>query len=105
MDALGELIEREPETDAVRRGVGELAEAVEKAEGVEDGGVDAHAHRGVARLDALQGGAARERAVRDDASGQAAAAAGVADVATELAQGAADGGGGAVGSGHGVSFV
>lgn len=105
MNALGQLIQGEPKTDGIRRGVGELAEAVEETEGVEHGGVDAHAHGGIAGLDALQGGSAGERAIGDDASGQAAAPPGVADVTTELAQGAANGGRRTVGSGHGVIFV
>lgn len=69
MNALGQLIQGEPETDGVRGGVGELVEAVEETEGVEDGGVDAHAHGGIARFHALQGGSTGERAIGDDASG------------------------------------
>ena len=105
VNTLGELVEGKPEPDGVRGRVGQLPEAVEEAEGVEDGGVDAHAHAGIAGLHALEGGTTGEGAIRDDARGKPATAACVADVYPELLQGTADGGRGTMGRGHSDIFI
>ena len=72
--------------DAIAADIGNLAQAVEQAERLKDGGVDADADIGVAGFDLLQGRSGREGALGHDRHGETAAAAGVADIRAELSQ-------------------
>lgn len=100
MDALGQLGTGESPPDAIVADVGNLAQAVEETERLENTGIDADADVGVAGFDSLEGGAGREGAFRHNRHGQPAAAAGVMDVRAQLAQGAPHSGGRIVRSRH-----
>ena len=74
--------------DAIAADIGNPAQAVEQAERLKHGGVDADADIGVAGFDLLQGRAGREGALGDDRHGETTVASGVTDIRAELAQGA-----------------
>ena len=78
--------------DAIAADIGNLAQTVEQAERLKDGGVDADADIGVAGFDLLQGRAGREGALGHDRHGETTATTGVAEIRAELAQGAFDSG-------------
>ena len=96
----GQLGAGEGLPDTVIADVGNLAQAVEQAERLQDTGVDADADMGVAGFDPLEGGAGREGAFRHDRHGQPPAATGITDVRSKFAQGSPDGGGRIVRSRH-----
>lgn len=95
-DALGELGARQGLAHAVAADVGDLAQPLEQAKRVQDGGIDAHADIGVARFDLLEGRAGCERAFRHDGHGQSPPSTSIMDICTELAQDAPHGGRGMV---------
>ena len=74
--------------DAIAADIGNLAQTVEQAERLKDGGVDADADIGVAGFDLLQGRAGREGALGHDRHGEPPPPPGVADIRAKLAQGA-----------------
>jgi hypothetical protein len=69
-DAFRQLRAGQGLADAVAADVGDLAQAVEQAKRLQDGGVDADADIGIARFDLLQGRAGREGAFGHDGHGQ-----------------------------------
>jgi hypothetical protein len=87
-------------TDAVAADVCKLTKALGQAEGMKHCAIDANADRRVAFLNSLQGGARRKGSLGHQRHWQAAAAAGVAQVCTQLVQLAADAGGREVGCRH-----
>lgn len=97
MDVLGEFGAGERLADAVVADVGDLDQAIEQAERLENAGIDADADIGVAGFDSLQRRAGREGALGDDGHRQPPTTSGVMDVRAELAQGPPNGGRGIVG--------
>lgn len=91
MDVLGQIGAGQRLPDAVVADVGDSAQAVEEAEGLQDAGIDADADIGVAGFDPLQRRARREGALSHDSHRQSAPAACIVNVRAELAQGAPDG--------------
>jgi hypothetical protein len=62
-----------------------LTETVQKAECLQDGGINANAHAGISCLHSLQRGPRGEGAFSDDGHGQPTPPAGVVDIGAELA--------------------
>lgn len=92
---LGQLGAGERPADAIVADVGDLDQAVEQAERLQNAGIDAHA--GVAGFDSLQRRAGREGALGDDGHRQPPTPPSIVDVRAELAQGPPNGGRGIVG--------
>ena len=88
MDVLRQRGAGERLPDAIAADIGNPAQAVEQAERLKHGGVDADADIGVAGFDLLQGRAGREGALGHDRHGKTTVPTGVADIRAELAQGA-----------------
>src|SRR4051794_30135285 len=80
VDALRQLRAGQGLADAVAADVGNLAEAIEQAQRLQDGGVDADADIGVASFDLLQGRTGRKRALGHDCHGQPPPPTGVVDI-------------------------
>jgi len=83
---LGQVGAGERLTDAVVADVGNLAQTVEQAEGLQDAGINADADVGVPSFDPLQCRARRERALGYDRHRQSSASARIMDVRPKLAQ-------------------
>lgn len=73
-------------TDAVVADVGDMAQAVEQAERLQDTGINADADVGVSGFDPLQCRARREGALGYDCHRQPSASTGIMDVRPKLAQ-------------------
>jgi hypothetical protein len=85
--------------------IGELAQTLEQAEGLQYGSIYTDADRRIASFDPLQGGAAGECPFGDHRGRQSAPPTCIADVLPKLAKAAPDSRGGAVGRGHDVIFL
>lgn len=92
MDVLGQIGACQCLSDTVVADVGNLAQAVEQAQGLKDTGIDADADSGVPRFDPLLCRAGREGALSHDRHRQSATPACIVNVRAELAQGALHGG-------------
>jgi len=102
---LGEVGAGERLADAVVADVGDLAQAVEKTERLQDAGIDADADIGVPSFHPLQRRPGREGALGHDRHRQPSASTGIMDIRPKLAQRALHCGGGCVWSGHFDTFV
>jgi hypothetical protein len=85
-DALWEFRARQDLAHAVAADAGDLAQRIEQAKRMQDGGLDAHADIGVARFDLLESRAGCERAFCHDGHGQSPPSTSIADICTKLAQ-------------------
>lgn len=83
---LGQVGAGERLTDAVVADVGDLAQAVEQAERLQDAGINADADVGVPSFDPLQCRARREGALGYDRHRQPPTSTGIMDVRPKLAQ-------------------
>lgn len=83
---LGQVGAGERLTDAVVADVGDLAQAVEEAERLQDAGINADADIGVPGFDPLQRRSRREGALGYDRHRQPSASTGIMDVRPKLAQ-------------------
>jgi hypothetical protein len=77
-----------------------LAQAFKKAERLKNRRIDSDADSGVAVLDPLQSGTAREGAIGHDAGGKTSTTPSIAKILAKLAEGSADGYGGPVWGWH-----
>lgn len=82
---LGQFGTGEGLPDAVIADVGNLAQALEQTERLQDTRVYADAHFGIAGFDPLEGGAGREGAFRHDPHGQPSPSPGIMDIRSEFA--------------------
>jgi hypothetical protein len=84
MDVLWQRGAGERLPDAIAADIGNPAQAVQQAERLKHGGVDADADSGIAGFDLLQGRAGREGAFGDNRHGETTATTGVMDIRAEL---------------------
>lgn len=102
---LGQVGTGERLTDAVVADVGDLAQALEEAERLQDAGIDADADVGVPGFDPLQSRARSEGALGYHRHRQPSASTGIMNVSPKLAQHAPHRSRRVVWSGHYVTFA
>jgi hypothetical protein len=102
---LWEIRIRQHLPDTVLAWIGDVTQGVEQTKGLKHACVNADANRGIALLDALEGRSRRKGTLRHHGHRQAAPAACITYVLAQLAQHAADPGGGKVWCRHYAAFL